>query len=339
MLSKLFELLYHKVFVNIVVGRAQTSVYIQECANKGSIVSESQTFDTTTINSKMHEFIDSFTSESPFFYISILDTSEDQGALPTCVSRDMSKFCDLESSKYMCYKNSWAYYTSKPDLNELEKNYQEVGVDFIFSPFVLLANFFKDKINSSLAIFLLVENNYLSVAVFNNSELLYAQHINMEHTDEHEQLVMEEDRNEAEIDLELDTAINLEEIDALDDVEGVDDFGDIEDLDSFDDIDEFAEEEEQEEEIQEEVITSIEEDAAGFNEDYQRYSLIQSAINRFYKDERYKSEFVQDIYIADGVGVSGDLKRYLEEEMFLNVFVRHLDLCSEISELAKAELK
>lgn len=337
MLSKLFELLYHKVYVNIVVERSQTIVYIQECSSKGSVVSESQTFNTTTIDSKMKEFINSFTSESPFFYISVLDTSKSQGALPTCVSRDMSKFCDLESSKHMCYKNNWAYYTSKVDLNTLQMAYPDIGVDFIFSPFVLLANFFKDKIDSSLAIFLLIEDNYLSLSVFKNSELLYSQHINMEHNDDNDVLSIE-DHND-EIDLELDTAINLEEIDALDDVESVDDFGDIEDLDSIDEIDEFAEEDDEEEVKEEESISSIEEDATGFNEDYQRYSLIQSSINCFYKDEIYKSEFVQDIYIADGVGVSGDLKRYLEEEMFLNVFVRHLDLCSELAELAKAELK
>ncbi|WP_324171296.1 hypothetical protein [Sulfurimonas sp.] len=335
MLSKLFELLYHKVYVNIVVERSQTIVYVQECSTEGLVVSESQTFKTTTINAKMKEFINSFTSESPFYYISVLDTSESQGALPTCISRDMSKFFDLEFSKHMCYKKNWAYYSSKVDLNRLERSYPEIGIDFIFSPFVLLANFFKDKIDSSLAIFLLVEDNYLSLAVFNNSELLYSHHINMEHNNESDVLMMENQNDE--VDLELDTSINLEEIDVHDDVELTDDFGDIEDLDSIGEIDEFAEEE-IEEEIEEEVTATIEEEATGFNEDYQRYSLIQSSINRFYKDEKYKSEFVQDIYIADAIGVSGDLKRYLEEEMFLNVFVRHLDLCSELVQLTKAEL-
>ncbi len=79
--------------------------------------------------------------------------------------------------------------------------------------------------------------------------------------------------------------------------------------------------------------------ADGFNEDYHRFSLIQSSISDFYKDSKYDSKFIENIYIADSIGISGDLKKYLEEEMFLNVFVRRLDLPAEVCEIAKAELK
>ena len=79
-------------------------------------------------------------------------------------------------------------------------------------------------------------------------------------------------------------------------------------------------------------------DSDGMNEDFQRFSLIQSAVNTFYKDEKFESEFIENIYIGDGVGVSSDLKRYLEEEMFLNVYIRHLDLAGELCTIAKMEL-
>ena len=67
--------------------------------------------------------------------------------------------------------------------------------------------------------------------------------------------------------------------------------------------------------------------------------LIQSSINRFYKGFLYDSKFIESAYIADSIGMRGDLKRYLEEEMFLSVFVRHLDLYAEVCEAAKAESK
>ena len=47
---------------------------------------------------------------------------------------------------------------------------------------------------------------------------------------------------------------------------------------------------------------------------------------------------MESVYIADGVGVSEDLKRFLEEEMFLSVYVRKMDLSMQICELAKGEL-
>jgi hypothetical protein len=183
-----------------------------------------------------------------------------------------------------------------------------------------------------------LEDNYISIAVFDNSELLYSDHIDMEHGNEQEELLMD-DGSLDDMELDLDSGIDLEDIDAIDDIEGLDDFGDIEDLDTIDEIDEFAEDEEEEEEFEEETSSSDVEDIDGFNEDYQRFSLIQSSINNFYKDAKYDSKFVENIYIADTIGVSGDLKRYLEDEMFLSVFVRHLDLSAQLAETAKAELK
>jgi len=44
------------------------------------------------------------------------------------------------------------------------------------------------------------------------------------------------------------------------------------------------------------------------------------------------------MYIADGVGVTNDLKKYLEEEMFLNVYVRRAEIDAEVCELTKKEL-
>jgi hypothetical protein len=200
-----------------------------------------------------------------------------------------------------------------------------------------LSNFFKDKIDSHLALYILLEDNYITVCVFDNSKLLFGDHIDMDHGDDNEELLID-DSNEEDIDLDLEGSIDLDDIDAMSDIEGLDDFGDIEDLDSIDEIDEFAETEDEEEFADEDDEPSVD-DGSGFNEDYQRFSLIQSSINRFYKDSRYDSKFVESVYIADAIGVSGDLKRYLEEEMFLSVFVRHLDLGAEVCEMAKADLK
>lgn len=340
MLGKLFESLYHKVFVNIVVGRSQSIVYVEECNTKGVIKSDTESFDTTALSNKMHDYIESFILESPFHYISILDTSNEQGAIPTCVNKDMSVFHDFESSKYICHPNQWAYYTSKANIETIKNNYSKIGIDFIFSPFMILSNFFKDKIDTNLALYILLENNYISICVFDNSKLLYGDHIDMDHGDDNEELLIDEN-NEEDIDLDLEGSIDIDDIDAMGDIEGLDDFGDIEDLDSIAEIDEFAE---SEDEIKQESSDDGDDepsidDINSFNEDYQRFSLIQSSINRFYKDYKYDSKFVENVYIADAIGVSGDLKRYLEEEMFLSVFARHLDLGAELCEMAKAELK
>ena len=342
MFNKLLESLYLKIFVNIIVNKSTTTVYIETCDNSGVVESEEEVFKTTSIDEKMYYFISSYTKESPYYYVSILDNSTSQGAIPSCSTERISMHIDKQSSNYKYYENSWTYYTSKYDIKETQNRYEKVGIDFIFSPFVLLHHFFKDKIDTHMAMFILIEDNYLSLSVFHNSELLYGVHLDMDNDTESDELIMDEmDDEEINLDHDDDDGIDLDDIDVLDEMDSLDDFGDIEDLDSIDEIDEFADARDIEEELtgEAEDVDMPMGNSDSFTEDYHRFSMIQSAVNSFYQDENFDSQFVESVYIADGVGVSGDLKTYLEEEMFLSVYVRHMSLSTEVCELAKMEVK
>ncbi len=342
MLSKFYESLYLKVLVNIVIGDTKTTVYVEMLDRNGVVSSTEESFRDSYLSHEMYDFILASTKESPYFYISILDNASIQGAIPTCSKKNINNFHDISSCEYKCYRDKWTYYTDKSDIYELEKKYEKVGVDFIFSPFIVLANFFKDKIDTFFAMFILVEENSLSLSIFDNSDLLYAEYLSMENDIENDEILIDEnDLEEMDIDLDEDDSIDLDDIDAIDDIDELDDFGDIADLDSIEEIDEFAEAKDIEEEFaeQEEQGEGFPiSDTDGFNEDYQRFSLIQSSVNNFYKNDKYKSEFIENVYVADSVGISADLKKYLEEEMFLNVYIRHIDLPAEVCEIAKMEL-
>jgi len=335
MISKIFESLYLKIFVNIVVYGTKSIVLVETLNNKGKVEStQEESFDTTGVDEKMYNFITSYTNESPFHYISILDKTPLQGAIPTCDKEQMPQDIQLKTLQYNCYKHRWTYYTSKVELHALKKEYSKIGLDFVFSPFVVLARFFQDKIDTNMAMFVLIEENYITLSVFDNSELLYSKFIDMENDKEIDKLMIEDDGDDSDnIDLDIGGEMDLDDIE----IDELDNFGDIEDLDSLDDIDEFADTKDIEEELQESDEELNVGDINSFSEDYQRFLLIQSAINDFYKNRN--STFIESTYIADGIGVSGDLKRYLEEEMFLNVYIRSIDINLQLSELAKAELK
>lgn len=328
---KFLEALYTKVFINIIVENHQSTVYIEVCAKDKVINTVHKKFDTVGINSKMYELISLYTKESPFNYISVLDKAPSQGAIPTCVSSEMGKYADMSAAKYICVLKEWAVYTPEYDLNAIKNEYRSIGVDFIFSPFLIIRKFFKDKIQSTLAMFILVEDSHISLSVFDSSKLLYAKYLDMQSSKEDELLM---DSSLVEEDEDLDS-IDLNDINIDYGSESLDDFSNIEDLDVIDDIDEFAEALDIEKIV---IHDEVQSDSDEFNEDYQRFLLIQSSLNSFYKDEKYESQFVEKVYVADSIGLSGDLKRYLEEEMFLSVFVRKIDLSVEVCEMAKAEL-
>jgi len=351
-LTKLLEVLYLKVYINIIVKQTTTLVYVKISNKNGTVESDSRTFETTELNDKMYDFIKKYKKLSPFYYISILDNSETQGAIPTCDKKGMSEFIETESLNYICNQNRWTYYTTKEEIKAIKKKYKKIGIDFIFSPIVILNHFFKDKIDTSLGLFILIEDNYLSISVFDHSHLLFSLHLDVEQDTETHNLFDDSlEKMDMDLDIDLDDdldldddSIDLDDMDSLDDsdlLDGMDDFGDIEDLDSFDEIDEFSEAKDDEEELSQELDdadVSID-DNDEFTEDYHRFGMIQSAINSFYKDERFNSQFIEDVYIADGIGVSSDLKKYIEDEMFLNVNIRQIDTSIELSILAKMELE
>lgn len=345
MLDKIGAFLYHKVYVNIYISSDSWNIYIEKRNRNSLIDSESKNFNITTIDDSVIKYIKFFTKDTPYFYISILDSSSTQGAAPTCEHIEINKFYDKTLSKYGCYKNKWSYYTSKSDLDELKDNFTDIGVDFIFSPFLVLANFFKDKIDTHLSIFLLIQESSISLSVFDNSELLFAQHLNLKSEFDSEDFSIDDDTDEISLEEVQEESIDLDNLDVDDNLDDLDVFGDIEDLDSIEEIDEFAD---IDEDLEEESIksnkdlnkhNSLSENEELFDEDYQMFASIQDSIKIFYDDEKYNSKFIESIYIADSIGISGDLKSYLEEEMFLSVYIRQINIGAEISELAQAELK
>ncbi len=351
MLDKIFQYLYNKIFVTIVVNDTFSTVHVEVVSHKGSVQdSATKEFETTSLSDDMYDYIEHYTEQSPYYYISVLDYSLSQGAVPTCRVDDFSLYTDLLSLKHKCFKDSWAFFTTKQNIKEIEKNYEDIGVDFIFSPFLVLSHFFKDKLDEKNSMFVFVQEDAVSICVFSHSELLYATHkkIVKNHHEEEDELVMEDDMLDMDDDaIELDS-IDLDDVDIDDAIGGsLDDFGDIEDLDSLDEIEDFSDSKDLEEELEDEYEEANEEDEKDKDDeedepvdskDYDVFLIIQNAMEHFYKDDIYKSEFVEKIYVADSIGLDDDLKKYLEDEMFVSAYIRKADLLAEVLDITKMEL-
>lgn len=338
-LSKILHSLYLKIYISIIVSNSKTDVCVHILKSKSVKDSYMQTFKGSEVTQEMISYIQSFTGETPFYYISLLDYSVSQGAMPSCNDKEFSKYSDLETSQVICH-DSWSSFTSKVDLINFDKKYSAFGLDFVFSPYTILKNFFKDKINSQATLFVLVQEDSLIVTVFEDSMLKYSEFVNMKIDKLDESLsIIDNEKENDDLDFDLDdlNAVNLEEIDVDDDLEDLDDLADIEDLDSIDDLEDFTEVKIAAPKPS--AIKGYKEDMSGlgFNEDYKRFSAIQSALNQFYNDRKYESKFIESVYIAAACDVENDLKNYLEEELFLKVYVRQLNICEEMLDLVRRE--
>lgn len=335
MIGRFFSKLYPKIFIAIIVDLAKTDIYVEILSNNKIKKSLFRSFDTTTIDKRIEAFIAEYTKESPYCYIALLDKSPIQGAFPTCTTSKMKDFCDIGSSIYKCFNNDWAYFTSSYELENIKIEYKRVGIDFIFSPFVILAKFFKDRIDSSCAMFLLVEENFLTLAVFKNSKLLYADHIDLEYQKGQKLNISTSFSSKDDDNLDIMGGIDIENIDLDGSGEKFDDLASIEELDISDGFDDFSTTNDSSLKSQEEHHKPKNEVV---NNNYERFVLVQNSLNTFYKDKRYNAEFIETLFVADAIGLEHDFKSYVEDEMFLSVHVRKIDLLTTLLEVAKAEV-
>jgi len=336
-LSSVLQRLYVKVYVGIIVSTDKIDVLIASC--KGDVCEKNRVeFEASSTTSDIHDFIAKAIAETPFYYIAVLNNSINQGALPVCDTKKAMDFEDISLSKTLCIDNNYLLYSSKYELDAITKNFKSFGVDFIFSPFTLLIRIFKEKMNSSAQLYLLIQNDYLTLAVIDNHKLLFGSYdVVMMGSSESEFDDKGEDEEDVVFDLEEEDGISIDDLDALDDLSDLDD---LQDLDAISDMDDFSDETvDISESLESEEEQEDESDFEDFGEDYNRYKMIATRLQEYYEDSRYQNEFVESIYIADCSDSCVDLKRYLEEELFLSVVIRKVTLNEELVALTQEEVR
>lgn len=363
MIDKFFHILYDTIIVTVIKTTQELQLYIEILHKKTLKDSIEKTFTLNDSFSQkvLYEYIKKFSEQTPYLYITLLDTSYEQGALPTCDKQKFEPFKDLSTAQYNCYNQQWLYYTSKPELQDQIDFLGQVGVDFVYSPFVLLSKFFHDKITARHdAMFVLILEESLSIAVFKESQLLFGHYIDISaHVASSSLSEMLEENNEEMEEMEESVDLDSVDLDNIDiddndlglddDLDELDDFDTIEDLDSLESLDSLDEGDDLEQKLDENLEELDSEQARSqqqetdddddkLSNDYERFLLIQQALKNYYSNEKYNSNFVENIYIADSVKLSSDFKRYLQDELFLNVFIRSVEIEFELTAITKEEL-
>jgi hypothetical protein len=333
--------MYQKIFIAIVNDGGAYDVRVITLKQKKSLNKKSKHFEGESAFDDMLSFTRKQTEESPLHYVSLLNPDPNQGAIAGCSSHENNN--SLSGAQTLCRNKEWTLYSSARELDTLQKQYTAIGLDFIFSPFSLIERFFADKTTGGLALYALAQKDAFSIAFFEEGKLEFAHHYPMR---KNNVSVLTEDVNPVGFSLgveeEHEKGISLDEIESLDDldiIDELDDLSDIEDLDTLEEIVEFSED----------APTTVEKYASSpqvdevkgeldrFNDDYARFELIEKALAEFYAGEYCKNRFIETVYVADAYGSGIELKRYLEEELFLNVLIRRIDVCDEVMALSIAE--
>lgn len=335
--------LYQKIYIAIVHDGDAYDVRVVTQKQKKLINKQSKHYEGESALSDTLSFIRKQTEESPLHYVSLLNPSPHQGALAKCFTHNKEN--GLDGTITVCRNEKWTLYASERELEELQKQYAPVGLDFIFSPFSVIERFFADKITGGLALYAFALKDSFSIAFFEEGKLEYAHHYPMH---QNSVSVIIEEGSPAGFSLGVEEeqvqekGISLDEIESLDDldiIDELDDLSDIEDLDMLEEIVEFSDDAPTSIEKYDSVphADEVKGELDRFNDDYARFELIEKTLSDFYAGEYCKDRFVETVYIADAYGSGIELKRYLEEELFLNVLIRRIDVCDAVIALTTDE--
>lgn len=339
----MLERLFQKIFVSIVPVEDGHEVLTVALKNKKVLYKEQRHFEGSEPSRAMNRYIQEAIDVSPIYYISTLNTQAHQGAHEGCYNKKTQHSDDTRVSE-VCRNKKWTLYASLDDLHSLTYEYNTVGLDFIFSPFSILEYSFADRIQEGFALYAYSMPGIFVVAIFDNGTLEYAHYYTDQKTPELEdtsEVLGDDFTSHVAEEEDKDGLINLDEIEGLEDLDIIDDLdslSDIDDLNELEEVHEFSEDvpTNEEKRLSREPMM-IKDEIDDTAEDYKHFNYIQKTLHQFYSMDECRNRFVETVCIADAKGASEELKRYLEEELFLNVLVRKVDLLETINALAIEE--
>jgi len=340
------ERLFKKIFVAIISGKNGYDIQSMVVKNKKTLRKEFRHFEGDVPSAVMIRYINEVIDPSPFFYISTLNVDGNQGAYDGC-SKPSEHFQnqDTVGIQTLCRDEKWTQYMAHDALYQLRSRYSTVGLDFIFSPFSMIEYYFADKIKSSFALYAFGMPELFSIAIFDGEKLEYAHHyprgssksVNIDKdvsTMEFTSPLLEDENTEE--------TISLDDIEDLEDLDLLDDFGEIANLDDLEEVHEFSEDiltPEEKRQERDRTTSTVKDEIDASSEEYERFEFIKKTLERFYASSHCHNRFIETVCIADTSSGGDELKRYLEEELFLNVLIRKVDVCEGINALAQAEVE
>jgi hypothetical protein len=335
MIASFFKKFLKTAYVSIVLDEDQCFVCLKSFKGKSSIENESKSFQLQsgmTFPVALTSYLSDIYSDNQYVFSCIMLTSINQGGIPECSKENYKKFqIDSKNIQSVCIDGQWTAFGGNFDISECEKEYEKLGgVDFVFSPLIVLKEVFANEIASQTPIMLLLKmRSFACMAIFAQNKLLYSSLMKFQApeksksggaTDTTDSTFGDFFDDEAVQDLGDDNMVDLDELSV--------DLGDeMESAPVSDNIEDAL--------VEESTVKSINIENAG--NDLKLADFIKGAILDFYKNPLYESSFIDKLLIADGYEQNDDTKIIMENEIMIPVEIKKIDLPLALVDMAISE--
>jgi hypothetical protein len=302
--------------VGVLLLEDRCDVYVTKVKKSSIIDSEKKSFDIESkenLSKELVTYLNNLQEEYEQTYIALFLNTLGQGAISGCNSEAYEKFdIDKKNVKSVCIDNQYTFYASLIDIKWVNKIFYKVGLDFIFSPFLVLKKLMNKEMiaEDDVVLNILYTNNGLTMMIMKGDKFLYGSFFNLA---KDEDLLYDEFDSSSESMEELDSDF-LEEFDldeSNDDINQIQDFTDMDDLTSEGQLSQ---------------------------KDLRFMKYLDASLKEFYHSEKYESSFVSFVKIYDASGINEYVIKHIENELLVDTSLVSVDILKVLVEIAEEEV-
>ncbi|WP_331774474.1 hypothetical protein [Sulfurospirillum sp. 1612] len=346
--SNIIRRYFSNLFISIVPRDGAYAVYGKVIKRAKVIATFEKDFEVNResnhLDEAIEEYLLSLQEKYQFAYVSLFLDSLGQGAIKGTEAKDFEKFSvDSKNVKTASF-GTWSAYASFIDINWANNVYKNIGLDFIYSPFVVLYYLLsQQRPQKKTVLYLLNQQNSIALGIFQHGVLCFGVFSKIE-----------DDTNMDELNAVSDWEEEEEAVDVIDDVkapeapkEEEDEFLALDDLASLDNDEESPKESFLDEVDAESSNAALEHedeeddiDIMGielYGRDMKIYKFLSRALREYYDNPIYESDFVSKMVLFDGYEMSQEIIQSIENELFLSVDVHKINIGETICDMSVKE--
>jgi hypothetical protein len=309
-------------FVAVIIEEKHCHIKQKTIKKKKVIHVEEHHFDIPSkddLGAEVQNFLRTLQESGDVTYIALFLNTLGQGVMPLCDKEALETYSvDSKSVNTVCVEERFLVYATAVDIKWAEKVCMKSGLDFIFSPFLVLDYFIQkeEEQSSVVTLNILYTSNALTLMVNKGEKLLYGSFFNVAK----EENLLYTDYSEDEDD--EGEALDEESLDALDIDEDEMDMGEI---GHISDNSHF--------------VTEVMQDHIRLSKQDERIiKYLSAALKEFYASELFESEFIQNAKIYDASGINEGVIRFIENELLLDTRAQNISVKDALLELAIKEV-
>ena len=316
-------------YISVIVVEDACFAKVKKIKNGEILFDEERRFDLPSKEKLSNEaiaWLQRLQEEVEQTYIAVYLNSHGQGAVPSCLNSAYEKFhIDYKEVKDICVDNRYSVYASRIDIEWVEKIFARTGIDFLFSPFLVIENLIhKEPPKEGIVLYMLASITSITIMIFEGQELLYGTFINIAKeedllTTDFEMQEQEEETVDDNIFDEIDLDMELEESTEIADL-----------LESA------------EHELVEKVEHDMEIASSKnrlFGQDLRLVKYFDASLREFYESALYRSDFVTEVKIYDAVRLNPEIIDYFKEQLLVEIDVESVDILEVLIQMARAEVE